>query len=88
MSENSDQLRQRILRMFREWRKETLDLHELFEAGDSNDPDARRMVFYMVENLVAEGLLEERGNDFYALSPAGKKAIGEGGELNEKGVYE
>lgn len=63
-----------VLRMFEEWDRETLDLHELFEAGDSNDPEARRAVFYAVERLVEEGLLEERGNDFYALTPEGRRA--------------
>ncbi len=57
--------------------KEALDLHELFEAG-GNDPDARREVFYAVERMVGEGLLEERGNDFYALTEAGREmAAGE-----------
>lgn len=59
--------------MFGQMKKETLDLHELFEAG-GNDPDERREVFYAVEQLVAEGLLEERGNDFYALTAEGKRA--------------
>ena len=58
--------------MFGEMGKEALDLHELFEAG-GNDPDARREVFYAVERMVAEGLLEERGNDFYALTEAGRE---------------
>lgn len=58
--------------MFERMNKETLDLHELFEAG-GNDPDERRQVFFTVERLVEEGLLEERGNDFYALTSAGKK---------------
>ncbi len=53
--------------------KEALDLHQLFEAG-GNDPQARTAVFDVVENLVGEGLLEERGNDFYALSERGKAA--------------
>lgn len=61
----------RVLRMFEEMGKPELDLHELFEAG-GNDPDARRAVFYAVEELVARGLLEERGNDFYALTDAGR----------------
>ncbi|HVF51927.1 MAG TPA: hypothetical protein VNA19_17715 [Pyrinomonadaceae bacterium] len=73
MSEQDD-LARRVLRMFVEFEKETLDLHELFEAGDSNDPDARRAVFYQVERLVEDGLLEERGNDFYALTAAGRDA--------------
>ena len=61
--------------MFEELGKEELDLHELFEAG-GNDPEARRAVFYAVELLVERGLLEERGNDFYALTPAGREAAG------------
>jgi hypothetical protein len=66
-----DDLTPRVLRMFEEMGKPELDLHELFEAG-GNDPDARRTVFYAVEELVARGLLEERGNDFYALTGAGR----------------
>jgi hypothetical protein len=63
----------RVLRMFDEMGKAELDLHELFEAG-GNDPDARRAAFDAVENLVERGLLEERGNDFYALTDAGRAA--------------
>ncbi|HEY0406044.1 MAG TPA: hypothetical protein VGC89_09975 [Pyrinomonadaceae bacterium] len=62
----------RVLRMFDQLKKETLDLHELFEAG-GNDPEARAEVFNTVENLVEAGLLEERGNDFYALTAEGQK---------------
>jgi hypothetical protein len=62
----------RVLRMFDQLKKESLDLHELFEAG-GNDPAARTEVFYTVEQLVEAGLLEERGNDFYALTDAGQK---------------
>lgn len=68
-----DELRQRVLGMFEQMGKETLDLHELFEAG-GNDADARREVFYIVERLVEDGLLEERGNDFYRLTAEGKSA--------------
>lgn len=69
-----DKLAQQILRMFEQWNKETLDLHELFEAG-GNDPAERTAVFDTVERLVKEGLLEERGNDFFALTEEGKKAV-------------
>jgi DNA-binding IclR family transcriptional regulator len=62
----------RVLRMFEQLQKETLDLHELFEAG-GNDPEARTAVFHTVENLVEAGLLEERGNDFYALTIEGRR---------------
>lgn len=68
-----DETTRRILRMFERMNKETLDLHELFEAG-GNDPDERREVLFTVERLVEEGLLEERGNDFFALTTAGNKA--------------
>jgi DNA-binding transcriptional regulator PaaX len=59
--------------MFRALGKQSLDLHELFEAG-GNDPQARTAVFDAVERLVSEGLLEEKGNDFYALTDKGKAA--------------
>lgn len=68
-----EEIRRRVLDMFEQMKKETLDLHELFEAG-GNDAEARKEVFYTVEQLVAEGLLEERGNDFYALTAEGKRA--------------
>lgn len=90
--EQFDALTFRVLRMFGELGKETLDLHELFEAG-GNDPDNRREVFYAVERLTERGLLEERGNDFYALTETGRVAVsgasvkGEQGEVNPS-VYE
>ena len=68
-----DELSRKVLGMFGELGKESLDLHELFEAG-GNDPEERRAVFYAVERLVERGLLEERGNDFYALTEEGKRA--------------
>jgi len=66
-----DVLAEKILAMFESFNKETLDLHELFEAG-GNDPDARTAVLDTVERLVQDGLLEERGNDFYALTREGR----------------
>jgi hypothetical protein len=66
-----DMLAGRIVAMFGSFNKETLDLHELFEAG-GNDPDARNAVLDTVERLVKDGLLEERGNDFYGLTQAGR----------------
>jgi hypothetical protein len=66
-------MRPRVLRMFDQLGKETLDLHELFEAG-GNDPEARTQVFHTVEDLVEDGLLKELGNDFYTLTEEGRKA--------------
>ena len=67
----TEELTLRVLRMFDVMGKEALDLHELFEAG-GNDPDARLAVFDIVERLAREGALEERGNDFYALTEEGR----------------
>lgn len=66
-----DELTRKVLKSFAVWRKDTLDLHELFEAG-GNDPEARTAVFDIVERLVQEGLLQEEGNDFYSLTEKGK----------------
>lgn len=63
----------RVLRNFAHWNKDSLDLHTLFEIG-GNDPEARTAVFDTVERLVKEGLLEELGNDFYALTEKGRAA--------------
>ena len=66
-----DMLAEKILAMFGSFNKETLDLHELFEAG-GNDPDSRTAVLDSIERLVKDGLLDERGNDFYALTQEGR----------------
>ena len=76
--EGLDEPKLRVLAMFEELGKPELDLHELFEAG-GNDPEARLAVFHDVEWLVGRGLLEERGNDFYAPSDSGRRAIVEKG---------
>jgi predicted transcriptional regulator len=68
-----DEISKKVLGMFRALGKQSLDLHELFEAG-GNDPKARTAVFDAVERLVSEGLLEEKGNDFYSLTEKGKSA--------------
>jgi DNA-binding transcriptional regulator PaaX len=68
-----NEIDKRVLRSFEYWKKEKLDLHTLFEAGE-NDPEARTAVFYAVERLVKEGLLREEGNDFYSLTEKGRKA--------------
>ena len=68
-----DDVTRKVLSQFRRFDKESLDLHELFEAG-GNDPEERKEVFFRVEQMVEEGLLEERGNDFYALTLKGRDA--------------
>ncbi len=69
-----NQIEKRVLGSFEHWKKEKLDLHTLFEAGE-NDPDARTAVFDAVERLVNEGLLQEEGNDFYSLTERGRKTV-------------
>ena len=68
-----DELTRRVLHLFSQLNSETLDLHTLFEAG-GNDPQAREQVFDIVSRLVSDGLLEERGSDFYALTDRGRAA--------------
>jgi DNA-binding PadR family transcriptional regulator len=72
-----DELTKRVLGMFDQLNKESLDLHELFEAG-GNDPASRTAVFDTVERLVREGLMEERGNDFYTLTEKGRRTAQQG----------
>jgi hypothetical protein len=69
-----NEIDKRVLKSFELWKREKLDLHTLFEAGE-NDPDARTAVFDSVERLVKEGLLQEEGNDFYSLTERGKKIV-------------
>ena len=69
-----NEIDKRVLKSFELWKREKLDLHTLFEAGE-NDPDARTAVFDSVERLVTEGLLQDEGNDFYSLTEQGKKAV-------------
>ena len=69
-----NEIDRRVLRSFELWKREKLDLHTLFEAGE-NDPEARTAVFDSVERLVKQGLLQEEGNDFYSLTEQGKKVV-------------
>jgi hypothetical protein len=69
-----DDLTRRVLQLFGELNQETLDLHTLFEAG-GNDPRAREQVFDVVHQLVSDGFLDERGSDFYSITPKGLAAV-------------
>lgn len=72
-----DSISLRVIRSFAEFGREDLDLHALFEAG-GNDPAGREAVLEAVARLVERGLLEERGNDFYALTARGRAAAAAG----------
>ena len=67
-------LGRRILKLFDQMRSDTLDLHTLFEAG-GNEPEARERVIDEVARLVQEGVLEERGSDFYALKSKAESTV-------------
>ena len=69
-----DELTSTVLNLFAQMNSDTLDLHTLFEAG-GNDPEAREHVIDLVAKLVREGLLEERGSDFYAITSKGRAAV-------------
>lgn len=68
-----DELTKKVLSSFAVWQKDTLDLHELFEAG-GNEPEARTAVFDIVERLVKDGFIAEEGNDFYSLTEKGRES--------------
>lgn len=70
-----NQIAQRILNLFEEMNTDTLDLHTMFEAG-GNNPEERERVIDEIAQLVQQGLLLERGSDFYQLTPKGHAAFG------------
>ena len=69
-----DNLRKRVLKLFDQMKSDTLDLHTLFEAA-GNDPQAREKVIDIVAQLVRDGILEERGSDFYTLTTQTRTAV-------------
>ncbi len=69
-----DEMTKRLLKLFAQMKSDTLDLHTLFEAG-GNDPEAREQVIDLVARLVSEGLLDERGSDYYAITSKGRAAL-------------
>jgi hypothetical protein len=69
-----DKLTLRVLSLFSEMGRESLDLHTLFEAG-GNDPKSRQQVLDVVTRLVDTGHLESKGSDFYSLTTKGQVAV-------------
>jgi glutaredoxin len=70
-----DELADKILRTFGELQREMLDLHSLFEVAGGNLPARREAVLDAVTDLTRQGLLHERGGDFYSPTEAGRLAI-------------
>jgi hypothetical protein len=62
-----DELTRRVLKLFLEMGRDSLDLHTLFEAG-GNVPESREQVLDVVARLVDIGYLESRGGEIVRLS--------------------
>ena len=72
-----DELDLRLLRLFDDLHKDSLDLHAFFDLVGGNRPADQQLVLAAIERLLARGCLEERGNDFYARTEAGRQAARE-----------
>lgn len=70
-------LSRRVLQVFKDMKKDRLDLHVLFEAA-GNDPAKRNEVLDAIDALVGEGLIEEQGSDFFCLTEKGKQVAAQG----------
>ncbi len=76
----------RVLRIFREMRKDRLDLDVLFEAT-GNKPAERRRVLDAIDELTGAGMLEACSSDFYTLTERGKGAIAQPCVTNNACAY-
>ncbi len=72
----SDELTERslqVLHLFEELSRDKLDLHTILELVGGNDPAEREAILEIVEGLVAQKMLAEEGNDYYALTELGAR---------------
>jgi glutaredoxin len=66
----------RILELFDQLERDSLDLHTFLEFVGGNPPAAREAVIDMVADLVKKGFLRETGqSDFYARSEDGRLEV-------------
>lgn len=71
-----DELSRRVLEVFDELGRDTLDLHALREIAGGNDPAQRDAVVSAVEMLVRSGDLDISGEaDFYRRTEQGRLAV-------------
>ncbi|MFZ0333183.1 MAG: glutaredoxin family protein [Candidatus Acidiferrales bacterium] len=71
-----DELSQRVLQVYDELGRDTLDLHALRELAGGNDPARRDAVVSAVEMLERAGDLEVSGEaDFYRRTEQGRLAV-------------
>jgi len=66
---------QRILTLFDQLERASLDLHTLFEFVGGNPPEQRTAVFDTVSEMVKAGLLRDDGADFYSRTEDGRLAV-------------
>ena len=65
----------RILELFDELQKETLDLHALLELAGGTPPASREAVLDAVTRMAERGWLHSAGSDVYARTEDGRLAI-------------
>jgi DNA-binding PadR family transcriptional regulator len=73
--EDKTLLEEGILAVFDDLRRESLDLHAFFELLSANATPDQAEVLSAIDRLVQRGWLEERGNDFYARTDAGRAGL-------------
>jgi len=65
----------RVLQLFDELKKESLDLHALLEMAGGNPPEKREAVLDAVTRMVERGWLRAAGSDVYERTEDGRLAI-------------
>ena len=70
-----DPTAQRVLSLYDQLERDSLDLHTMFEFVGGNDPKQREEVLDAVSELVKSQLLREGESDFYARTEDGRLAI-------------
>ncbi|MGH9746212.1 MAG: glutaredoxin family protein [Candidatus Acidiferrales bacterium] len=71
----------RVLSLYDQLDRDSLDLHTMFEFVGGNDPKQREDVLDAVSQLVKDGLLREGESDFYARTEEGRLAIADPREI-------
>jgi glutaredoxin len=71
-----DPIARRILELYDQLERDTLDLHTLFEMVGGNPPAQREAVLDRVSEMTKSGLLrEDRRSDFYMRTEVGRLAV-------------
>ena len=70
-----DPIQQRVLSLYDQLERDSLDLHTMFEFVGGNEPKQREAALDAVSTLVKSGLLHEGESDFYTRTEDGRLAI-------------